>query len=453
MKYIAIDLGASGGRLIFAEMVDDTLQLEEIYRFTNGPTVNPDGHLVWNVRHIFAQIIKGLKKAGEIGKKPDYIGIDTWAVDYALLDKNDRPIGPVYCYRDKRGEKAAQIVHCQVPFKTLYGSTGIQYQPFNTVYQLYDDRMSGRLKQAETFLLLPDYLNFLLTGVKNQEYTNMTATGLVNSYSHKIDEEIVTVLDYPRKLFTEIKQPGTVVGRLKPEIIAEIGYDATVALPATHDTASAVLSADLDYNQPYISSGTWSLLGIMSNICRTDYRSMEYNYSNEGSTGYNFRFQKNIMGLWVIQQVRHELGDEYSFAELVRMAHKDPTDKIININHKDFLSPHSMIEEIEKRTGDLTVGQLAYCVYHSLAISYKNALDELRELTGLKFDTLTLIGGGTQNRLLNEMTEKETGLKLLIGPKEGSAVGNLMMQMVASGEYDPSERWHQKVKHIKEISK
>ena len=453
MKYIAIDLGASGGRLIFGEIVGETLSLEVIHRFSNGPSVGEDGHLTWNVKHMFTEIVKGLKRAGELGKKPDYIGIDTWAVDYALLDKDDRQIGPLYCYRDRRGAQASAKVHTIVPFMTLYGSTGIQYQPFNTIYQLYDDKMAGRLEKAESFLLLPDYLNFLLTGVKMQEYTNMTATGLVNAHTHKIDEEIVTVLDYPRKLFGEIKQPGTVVGRLKPEIVSEIGYDATVALPATHDTASAVLSACLEYGQPYISSGTWSLLGIMSDICRTDYRSMEYNYSNEGSTGFDFRFQKNIMGLWVIQQVRHELGDRYSFAQLVKMAKEDPTDKVIDINHQDFLSPVSMIKEIEKRTGELTVGQLAYCIYHSLAVSYRNALDELEEMTGLDFRTLTLIGGGTQNVLLNDLTEKETGLKIVLGPHEGSAVGNLMMQMVASGEIASTEEWHRKVKHIKETSK
>ncbi len=223
-------------------------------------------------------------------------------------------------------------------------------------------------------------------------------------------------------------------------------------LPATHDTASAVLSAGLEYNQPYISSGTWSLLGIMSNICRTDYRSMDFNYSNEGSTSYNFRFQKNIMGLWVIQQVRHELDDRFSFAELVNMAKHDPTDKIIDINHQDFLSPDSMIEEIQKRTGKLSVGQLAYCVYHSLAVSYKNSLDELMELTGLEFDTLTLIGGGVNNGLLNELTEKETGLKIVLGPQEGSAVGNIMMQSVAAGEFSSPEDWHHRIKIIKEVS-
>ncbi len=194
MKYIAIDIGASSGRLLFGETDKDTLSVEEIYRFQNGPSSDSEGHLVWNVEHIFAEILKGLKIAGEVGKQPDFIGIDTWAVDYALLDKYDRPIGPVYCYRDKRGIEASKIAHTQIPFRTLYGSTGIQYQPFNTVYQLYDDRLTGRLAKAESFLLLPDYLNFLLTGKKKQEYTNMTATGLVNGRTHRIDAEILAVL-------------------------------------------------------------------------------------------------------------------------------------------------------------------------------------------------------------------------------------------------------------------
>ena len=433
-KYrLAIDIGASSGRHILEYMQDGKMVLEEIYRFPNGAK-NTDGSLYWDVDSLFENIVAGLAKAKELGKIPETVGIDTWAVDYALLDKDDRRIGEVFSYRDGRTQESAEKAHKLLPFASLYEKTGIQFQPFNTVYQLYADKLTGKIEGAESMLMLPDYFNFLLTGIKRQEYTNATSTGMVNALTHTWDEEIIQTLGLPQKLFGELTLPGSVVGKFSKEIEERVGYCATVMLPATHDTASAVLAAPIEKGQPYISSGTWSLLGIEQSKAHTDPKSMAVNYSNEGSLNYTFRYQKNIMGLWMIQQVRHELNDEYSFAELADMARANPKDIFIDVNDNKFLSPANMTAAIEEETGKLSVGEMAYVIYSGLAKCYKKCIEELEELTGEKYHTLYIIGGGSKNTLLNEMTAKETGLRVVTGPTEGTAIGNLIMQMIGSGE-------------------
>ena len=407
--------------------------MEEVYRFQNGAE-KQDGRLYWNVDRLFCEIVNGLKKAGEMGKAPAYVGIDTWAVDYALLDKDDKRIGEVFCYRDKRGGEIKDKAHAVLPFEQLYEKTGIQYQPFNTVYQLYDDKLSGKLKNAESMLMLPDYFNFLLTGVKKQEYTNSTSTGMVNASTHVWDEEIIKAFDLPRKLFGELTQPGAAVGEFTKEMQQKIGYNAVVMLPATHDTASAVLAAPVSDGAPYLSSGTWSLLGVTVNAAHTDKTAMAYNYSNEGSVDFTFRFQKNIIGLWMIQQVKKELGDKYSFAELADLARSNDETRRLDIADPRFLAPKSMIAEIEAVLGKLSVDAMARVIFLSLADAYKTALKELENATGKTYDTLHVIGGGCQNALLNEMTALATGKTLTVGPVEATAIGNLIAQMIGTGE-------------------
>ncbi len=431
--YLAIDIGASSGRHIVGWLEDGKLKTQEIYRFKNG-TDTKGGHLIWNVDSLFSEIKSGLKKAKEIGKIPSYIGIDTWAVDYALLDKEDKLIGEVFAYRDSRNIKAADAVHRKIPFDLLYKKTGIQFQTFNTVYQLYADKLSRKLDGAESMLMLPDYLNFLLTGVKKQEYTNATSTGLVNAETHTWDKEIIEKLGFNRKLFGELSQPGTVVGEFKEEIVEELGYNATVILPATHDTASAVLADPIDEESPYISSGTWSLLGIEQKSAHTDDNSRKANYSNEGSINYNFRYQKNIMGLWLIQNVKKELGN-LSFETLAQMAKCKEDCGIIDVNDQRFLSPKNMMDEINKALGkSLSSASIMRVIYDSLAKSYADAIKELERNTGKKYKTLNIIGGGSQDGLLNEMTAKATGKKVITGPVEATAIGNLIMQMIGAGE-------------------
>ena len=432
MSYLAIDIGASSGRHIVGDIKDNKLVLREIYRFSNGPKRREDGHLVWDHNHLFNEIINGLKEAKKQNIKVEYIAIDTWAVDYALLDKDDKLIGEIYCYRDKRGKEASNKVHEIIKFIDIYARNGIQYQPFNTIYQLYDDVLTSKIKNAKTMLMLPDYLNFLLTGVKKQEYTNVTSTGLVNHLTHSWDNELLDKLGIDKSLLLPITQPGVIVGPLKKEIKEMVGYDATVILPATHDTASAIIAAPIKVGDPYISSGTWSLLGVEEKICHTDKKSMEYNYSNEGDLNYLFRYQKNIMGLWIIQQIRHELDDKYSFQDLVDLALQNVNDYVIDVNEECFISPISMIEEIKKKIGDVNIGAILYSVYHSLAVSYHNSLKELENLTNRKFTSLNIVGGGCANELLNEMTRDECKVKIITGPKEATAIGNLLVQLMAT---------------------
>ena len=433
--YLAIDIGASSGRHIIGWLENGKLKTEEIYRFTNG-NESKCGHLVWDAKRLFSEIKNGLKQAKVIDKVPSFIGIDTWAVDYALLDKEDKLIGEVFAYRDSRTEKSSQAVHHVIPFDELYSRTGIQFQQFNTIYQLYADKISKKIDSAESMLMLPDYLNFLLTDVKKQEYTNATSTGLVNAKTHKCDFEIIEKLGLPKKLFGELSQPGTIVGEFSKQVQNELGYNAMVILPATHDTASAVLATPIEQESPYISSGTWSLLGIEQKNAHTDKESQKSNYSNEGSINYNFRYQKNIMGLWLIQSVRKELGN-ISFEELANMARDKENCGIIDVNDNRFLAPNSMIEEINKALGkNLNTAGIMRVIYDSLALSYADAIAELEKNTGNSYKTLNIIGGGSRDMLLNELTAKTTGKKIITGPIEATAIGNLIMQMIGTGEID-----------------
>lgn len=437
--YLAVDIGASSGRHILSYLENGKMITEEIYRFQNGPETltafDGESHLMWTHERLFGEILNGLKKAKELGKIPYSVGIDTWGVDYALLDENDKEIGGTYCYRDGRTEEAIPAVHEILPFEQLFKKTGIAFASFNTIYQLWDDKKTGRMDKAKSLLMLPDYFHFRLTGVKKQEYCNATTTGMVDSTTHTWDEEILNKLGYKKELFGELSQPGTFVGEFTDEIAAIVGYKAKVILPATHDTASAVLAAPLDKQTPYISSGTWSLLGVEQNYAHTSKSALEAGYSNEGSVKNQFRLQINIMGLWMIQQVRHETGDAYSFPELVNMAKENPVEYEINVNDARFMSPENMTAEINAAVGKtLTVGEMAYVIYNNLAKYYDLALKALEEVTGEEYDTLNIIGGGSKNMFLNELTAKYTGKKIITGPTEGTAIGNLMMQMVGGGD-------------------
>ena len=449
--YLAVDIGASSGRHIVSYIENGKLVLKEVYRFPNG-AANVNGRLYWDANRLFKEILAGLKAAAKAGFTPGYVGIDTWAVDYVLLDKEGKPIGGVYSYRDERGAKVKEQAHAVMPFSVLYKKTGIQYAPFNTLYQLYDDVLTGRIREAESFLMLPDYFHYLLTGVKKQEYTNATSTGMVNAITHTWDEEILSRFSLPEKLFGALSQPGTVVGKFTKEVAAEVGYEATVILPATHDTASAVLAAPITDGAPYLSSGTWSLLGVHEKAAHTDEKAMEYNYSNEGSVDFAFRFQKNIIGLWMIQQVKKELGDKYSFAELADLARKETESRILDLGDPRFLAPQSMIAEIEALTGKLSVGALARVIFLSLADAYEKALEELETATGKKYDTLHVIGGGCQNALLNELTARRTGKTLTVGPVEATAIGNLIAQMIGTGEIKDLATAREIIKHSFDIT-
>lgn len=435
---LAIDIGASSGRHILGWLEDGILKTEEIYRFSNGPTTvshNGERMLKWDIDRLWEEIQNGLAKAAELGKIPETVGIDTWGVDYVLLDKQNQPVDGAFCYRDSRTELSIPKVHSILPLETLYAKTGIQFATFNTVYQLYHDRMTGRLDKAAAFLMLPDYFHFRLTGNMVQDYTNATTTGMVNTKTGTWDKDILDMLGCKADIFKTPSAPSTTVGNFTLEVAARVGYNARVILPATHDTASAIVAAPLKENAPYISSGTWSLLGVEQPFAHTDENARIYGYSNEGAPDHKFRLQKNIMGLWLLQEVRHETGDKYSFAELAELAEQNPTEDTFDVNEQKFMAPSSMTEAIKETVGkDLSIGELSYVILNNLARSYAEALNDLEWVTGKQYETLNIIGGGSQNQLLNRLTIRHTGKKLITGPTEGTAIGNLLMQMIGRGE-------------------
>lgn len=432
-QYLAIDIGASSGRHIVGRAENGKFVTEEVYRFPNGNKTQ-GGHLIWDTEELLSHVKKGIAEAVKKCGRIDSFSIDTWAVDYVLMH-GDKEIFPCYAYRDGRTERAIAEVHGTVPFETLYEKTGIQFQPFNTVYQLYADKLSGRLNEADGFLMLPEYLLYKLTGKRSCEYTNATSTGLVNAKTHAFDADIVSALGLPERLFEKrISQPGETVGPLKAEIAAEVGCDMTAVLCATHDTASAVLAAPVacDFSSPYISSGTWSLLGVEQERAHTDADSMRENFSNEGGPRFTFRWQKNIMGLWILQSARRELGLDFAAAEA--LARANACGALVDCNDEIFLAPESMCAAVREKAGDLTDGQLLYCIYASLADCYKRALRAMEEKLGKKFGTINVIGGGSRDKLLNELTARAAGVKVMAGPAEATALGNLMVQMIAGGE-------------------
>ena len=426
--YLAIDIGASSGRHIVGWQQDGEIHTREVYRFPNG-VCREQGHLTWDIRRLFSNVAAGILEAFKLYPEIESLSIDTWGVDYVLL-KGEEEVYPVYAYRDSRTEQIIAKLHTVVPFEQLYSRTGCQFQPFNTVYQLYDDFLSARLEGVTDMLMMPEYLMWKLTGVKAREYTNATTMGMVNAKTGEFDMEIVDALGYPRHLFPKLSQPGTVLGTLRPEIQEAVGGNCKVVLCATHDTGSAVEGIPMEGNHPYISSGTWSLLGVKTAKPITTADSMEANYSNEGGVGYN-RYQKNIMGMWLINELQRELCPEMSFPQIVTLAEESSCCLLVDADAPEFLAPRSMKKAFDDATGGQlkTLGDYFRCAYMSLAASYDTALDELEGNTGKYYKKLYIVGGGAKNAFLNRLTEEATGKQVIALPIEATALGNLKIQM------------------------
>ena len=432
--YLAVDIGASSGRHMLASMKDGKMQLEEVYRFPNGMD-NKNGTLCWDVDRLITEIKNGLKKCKEIGKIPKCkeigkipvsMGIDTWGVDYVLLDKDDNILGDTVGYRDSRTEGMDEKVYEVIPQDDLYARTGIQKQIFNTIYQLMSVKESHPeyLEQAETILMIPDYFNFLLTGVKMNEYTEATTGQLISPKTNDWDYELIDMLGYNSKMFRPVSMPGTVVGdftedvqkevgfkMFRPvsmpgtvvgdfteDVQKEVGFNCTVVLPATHDTGSAVLAVPTnDDDAVYISSGTWSLMGIERKEADCSMESMKANFTNEGGYDHRFRYLKNIMGLWMIQSVKKEFTEDLSFAEICEMASKETIPSIVDCNDDCFLAPESMIEAVQKFCRDTdqpvpeTVGEISSVIYNSLAKCYGDTVEEIEAITGKKYSTIYVV--------------------------------------------------------------
>lgn len=458
--YLAIDIGASSGRHILGHVENGKMILEEMYRFDNLQ-VRKNGHDCWDMENLWNGIVGGLKACGAAGKIPATIGIDTWGVDYVLMDENDDVLGDAVAYRDSRNEGMDLEVSKFISPEELYARTGIQKQPFNTIYQLMAQKLEHpeQVENAKRLLMVPEYLNFLLTGVKKSEYTIASTGSLLDAHKKDWDWELIGMLGLPADIFGELYMPGTAVGDLLPDIQKEVGFNASVILVAAHDTGSAFLAVPAkDDNAVYLSSGTWSLLGVENEMAITTEASRQANFTNEGGAWYRYRYLSNIMGLWMIQSVRRELngvsyvagkdnrvatGKKWSFPDLIAEAEKEEGfAAVVDVNASCFLAPESMIQAIKDecaRTNQPvpeTVGQIMQCVYTSLSRCYRDAIHALEGLTGKRYTSINIVGGGCQDGYLNRRTAQATGLTVYAGPVEGTAIGNLLVQLIEAKEFE-----------------
>jgi len=470
MRYhLAIDIGASSGRHIVGHVEGGKILLEEVYRFDNSQVVC-NGHDCWDLESLSRHVVAGLKAAKEKGFVPETVGIDTWGVDFVLVDGTGRPVSDAVAYRDKRTDGMPEALEEVIPFAKLYSRCGIQKAIFNTIYQLFALKRENphAFDTAERLLMIPDYLNFVLTGQMTNEYTDASTTSLVNAKTKEWDDETIAALGLPRKIFGPLSMPGEVLGMFTPAVEREVGYSARVILPACHDTGSAYLAVPArDDRSVYLSSGTWSILGVENEAAIVTKASQAADFSNEGGAWGRFRFLKNIMGLWMIQSIRRELngvsyvegrrsfetdealaaltdyekGRKYSFSDLEMSARAAAGYQVtVDVNDHRFMNPASMISEVLKAAAlsgvaPKTVGELIQCVYRSLAENYAEEVRLLSEITGKTYTSMNIVGGGSQDKYLNALTADATGLEVFAGPTEGTAIGNLIVQMIASGEF------------------
>lgn len=443
MDYLAVDIGASSGRHVLGSITNGRLKLTEIYRFENRQ-IERNGHVCWDIDRLFNEIKNGLKECTRLGKKPVSMGIDCFGVDFVLLDKQGNILGDTVAYRDSRTAGADKKVYSIIDEEELYKKTGIANQIFNTIYQLYAalEETPEHLEQAERFLLLPEYFSYLLTGNMKNEYTNGTTTQLVNIKTPAYDKEIIEKLGLPAKIFGRLYMPGESVGMLKPEIAHETGQNLEVLFPPSHDTASAVMAVPTGDDCLYISSGTWSLMGTL--LCEADCSkaSFEKGFTNEGGYNGSKRYLKNIMGLWIVQNIRKELDNQYSFSEMADMAMHSSYEYKIDVTDDIFFAPESMIQAVydnlnrQSAPKPETIGDMLNAVYNGLAQCYADTAKEIETILDRKFDSIYIVGGGSQNKYLNELTAKYTGKNVFAGPAEATAIGNIVSQAIAKDDYE-----------------
>ena len=458
-NYLAIDIGASSGRHILGTVQNGKITLEEVYRFDNGQ-IRKNGHDCWDIEKLVESVKAGIDAAAA-KTKVDSIGIDTWGVDFVLLDDKGGLVSDAVAYRDVRTAGADKEIEAEVmSFADLYRRAGIQKTSFNTIYQLWALKKEHpeQLEKAARFLMVPEYLNYRLTGNIVHEYTDSSTTSLLDAAKKDWDFELIEKLGLPKRIFGKLEMPGAVVGEYK---------GMKVVLPAMHDTGSAFLAVPArDDKAVYISSGTWSLLGVENERAITTAESCAANFTNEGGAWGRYRYLKNIMGSWIIQSIRRELngvsyvegrsgdatlealkriadyekGKKYSFNDLEMAARAADLQTIIDVNDQSLMNPDSMIGAVlalAEKAGKApaTVGELLLCVYRSLASCYADAIANLSKLTGKSYTSVNIVGGGSKDGYLNLLTADATGLEVITGPTEGTAIGNLIVQMIAGGEF------------------
>lgn len=446
--YCAIDIGASSGRILLFWLENKKIVCEEVHRFPNQ-IIQKNNYLVWEHNVLFNEILVGLKKCKEINKVPYSVSIDTWGVDFVLLDDSNNVIGEMICYRDDHTHGMDLEVNKIISEYDLYQRTGIQKLSFNTIYQLVaiKNQHPDWLKQASKFLMIPDYFCYRLTNQFSCEYTNASTTQLLDVNKKDWDYELIEMLGLPITIFPRINQPGSILGEFSDEIQTLLGYRSKVVLTASHDTGSAVVAVPMKSNEDtvYISSGTWSLLGLELNQPQLDHKSYKLNFTNEGGYNQTIRFLKNIMGLWLIQSLVVEFKDKYAYSELNFGAEHETIQSIIDCNDESFLAPKSMRYAIDlycERTNQQiprTPFEYARVVYRSLALSYKKAIYEIEDLTNKKINIIYIVGGGSQAEYLCQLIANCTVCKVIAGLSEGTAYGNAIVQMIADKSFDSLE--------------
>jgi rhamnulokinase len=440
--YLAVDLGAESGRVVLGRFDGGRMSLEEVHRFPNTPVRLPDG-LHWDVLRFHSEIKDGLAKAMR-EEEIEGIGIDSWGVDFGLLDGEGALVSNPYHHRDARTEGMIEEAFGLVPKEKIYQTTGIQFLPINTLYQLLAMRGTPLLEAAETMLLIPDLMNYWLTGEKACEYTNATTTQLLDLQEGGWARDLFEGMDLPSRIPAPIVQPATELGPLLPEVVEEVGAGPPVFAVASHDTASAVVAVPAEGEDfAYISSGTWSLVGVETPEPVVTQEAMEANFTNEGGFGGSTRLLKNVMGLWILQECRRQWareGHEYSYEELARLAEDaPPAGPLVDPDHPAFLAPGDMASRIRRfceETGQRPPEEpaaVARCVFESLALKYRHAMEQAESLAGRAIRTISVVGGGSQNSLLCQLTADATRRPVLAGPVEATALGNLMVQAYARG--------------------
>jgi rhamnulokinase len=470
-KVLALDLGASTGRAIVGILENEKLSIDEIYRFSNeGIKINES--LYWDVLKLFKDIKKSISiYANKYGMTLDSLGIDTWGVDFVLLDSGDELLGPIHHYRDSRTEGMLEELFHIIPKEEIFNETGIQFMSLNSIVQLYSMiyHSSPRLSIAKTFLMLPDYFNFLLSGVKCCEYSDVTTTQLYNPIKRNWAYNLIKKLNLNPELFPKIIQPGTILGNVRDYIVKEVGLDKStkVIAPPTHDTGSAVAAVPVDMGEykpgqwAYLSSGTWSLLGVEISEPLINEKVLEYNFTNEGGINSTIRFLKNISGLWLIQECKKEWdinGYELSWERIEKEAKESqPFQHFFQPDQPLFLNPPSMTEAIKKscelqnQTPPRTIGQISRAIFENLVFRYKQIVDQLEELIVDKLSILHIIGGGSRNELLNQFTANLLRIPVKAGPSEATAIGNILVQCMALGDINSLHNLRQIVRNSFEI--
>jgi rhamnulokinase len=454
MIHIAVDIGASSGRLVLGKMENGKLVIEEIHRFANGFTTQNET-CFWDIDHLLNEILKGLESAKKLGYDHCTLGIDTWGTDYVLLDDNGHRVQEVISYRDKRTENTIEKVTRTLPKEIIYQKTGIQFLSFNTLYQLYEEDIKN-LKVTRNVMTVPDYLGYCLTGKKVTEVTSASSMQLLNVNTKKFDEELLNLIALSKDQFPPFANPGERLGKLMKERFSTFDLPNTeVIIVASHDTASAIVGSPGNGEKwAYISSGTWSLLGIESDEPIVTELALKNNYTNEWGAYGTYRFLKNIIGMWVIQEVRRHLKEDYNFEQFVYEAEKIKVCRqFINFNDKRFLNPENMIQEIQQYCRETnqeiphTVGELANCIFTNMSIIYAMSIRQIEEITGKRIEQLHIVGGGAKNEFVNQLTADLSGKTIYAGPTEATAIGNILVQMISGNEISDLQTARQLIEH------